>query len=260
MTHSFVITAYGDSPYLESCIKSLVNQSAASPIKICTSTPSEYIDCLAAKYDIPVVIRDGKPQIAADWNFAYENASTQLVTIAHQDDVYHHDYVKTLLEKKEQYPDMSIFMCSSVSIKGGKLVEWGGIEIVKKMLRIPLRFAGKADSTAVKKAAIRLGNPIICPSCTYDKELCGDALFDERYSFVLDWDALYRLAEKKGRWVCVEKPLIMYRVHTDSATGESLKDDTRSKEESEMFDRMLPGSVSNIVKRLYKKSYDAYKE
>lgn len=260
MTHSFVITAYGDSPYLESCIKSLVNQSVTSPIKISTSTPSEYIDCLSAKYDIPVVIRPGEPQIAADWNFAYETADSDMVTIAHQDDIYHHDYVKTLLEKKEQYPDMSVFMCSSVSIKGDKLVEWGGIEIVKKLLRTPLRFAGKADSTALKKAAISLGNPVICPSCTYDKNLCGEKLFDEKYSFVLDWDALYKLAENKGRWVCVEKPLIMYRVHTDSATGECLKDDTRAREEEEMFNRLLPKSVANVVRKLYRKSYDAYKE
>ena len=259
MTHAFAITAYKESPYLESCIKSLVNQSVKSSIIICTSTPNAYIYGLAAKYKLSVIVREGKPGIASDWNFAYENADADLVTIAHQDDIYHHDYVKTLFEEKKKYPDMSVFMTSSVSIKGEKLVEWGGIEIVKKLLRMPLRLTDKADKTLIKKAAITFGNPIICPSCTYDKAKCGINLFDSKYSFVLDWDALYKLAEKEGRWVLVEKPLIMYRVHKDSATGESLKNDTRAMEESIMFERLLPKKTADIVKKLYKKSYDAYK-
>ena len=35
-------------------------------------------------------------------------------------------------------------------------------------------------------------------------------------------------------------------------------DDRRSKEESEMFDRLLPKFLSNIIKKAYRSSYDAY--
>lgn len=260
MKHTFTVSAYGESPYLESCLKSLAGQSVPSEIIICTSTPNDYISMLAEKYDIPVYVREGEPGIGRDWNFAYEKAGGELITIAHQDDIYKSDYTKTLLETKEKYPDMSVFMTSSVSIKGGKLVEYGGIEIVKKLLRAPLRLPCFNDMEAVKKAALRLGNPVICPSCTYDRTLCGENIFSTELKFTLDWDALIRLAEKSGRFVCIERPLIMYRVHTDSATGEALNEGTREQEESEMFDRLLPETFAGMVKELYKKSYTAYKE
>lgn len=260
MTHTFAISAYGDSPYLESCLKSLAGQSVSSEIIICTSTPSDYIDMLAEKYDVPVHVRTGEAGIGYDWNFAYQMAGGDMVTIAHQDDMYKSDYVKTLMETKEKYPDMSVFMTGSISIKNGKLVEYGPVEVVKKLLRVPLRVPYFNDLTSVKKAALRLGNPIICPSCAYDKALCGESIFSTDLKFTLDWNTLLELAEKKGRFICVERPLIMYRVHADSATGEALSDGVREKEESDMFDRLLPETFAGMVKEIYKKSYDAYKE
>ena len=85
--HVFAICAYKDSPYLESCIRSLVGQRTKSPVILCTSTPSPYIDGLAGRYGIPVFVRDGASNMRDDWNFAYHMADGELVTIAHQDDV-----------------------------------------------------------------------------------------------------------------------------------------------------------------------------
>lgn len=260
MKHTFAISAYGDSPYLESCLKSLAGQSVPSEIILCTSTPSDYIDMMAEKYAVPVFVRTGEPGIGYDWNFAYAKAKGDLVTIAHQDDIYHHDYVKTLLETKEKYPDMSVFMSSSVTIKNGKLTEYGAVEIIKKLLRIPLRISAFNHIPSVKRAAISWGNPVICPSCTYDRKLCGENIFNAAYQFVLDWDALYRLASGRGRWVCVERPLIMYRVHADAATGKAIKNNIREYEEGQMFDRMHNEVFSGILREVYKKSYNAYKE
>ena len=251
MKHCFAVCAYGDSPYLESCLKSLKAQTVPGDIIICTSTPSPYISDMAECYGIPVYVRTGEKGIGYDWNFAYQTADADLVTLAHQDDIYAKDYSKELIKAKKEFPDMSVFMTSSFSIKDGKIVEYGGIEIVKKILRIPLRFGDK-------KGALRFGNPVICPSCTYDKKMCGPAPFNPEYHFVLDWDALLRLADAEGRFVCVEKPLISYRIHSGAATAEAIKDNTRAKEESEMFDRTLPAFIANIVKKIYRKSYEAY--
>lgn len=38
--HVFAICAYKDSPYLESCIRSLAGQRVKSPVILCTSTPA----------------------------------------------------------------------------------------------------------------------------------------------------------------------------------------------------------------------------
>ena len=53
-----------------------------------TSTPNEWIQGLAEKYEIPLYINTGEGGIAQDWNFAYRQAKTDYITIAHQDDIY----------------------------------------------------------------------------------------------------------------------------------------------------------------------------
>ena len=45
--HTFVICAYKESPYLEECIQSLMNQRIKSNVIITTSTPNVYIERLA---------------------------------------------------------------------------------------------------------------------------------------------------------------------------------------------------------------------
>ena len=94
--HTFAICAYQDSPYLETCIRSLKRQTAPARIILCTSTPTPFIRGMAEKYRLPYYVRNRKSDIQEDWNFACEMAGTRLVTIAHQDDYYHRDYARTV--------------------------------------------------------------------------------------------------------------------------------------------------------------------
>ena len=50
--HSFAILAYKDSPFIEECILSLINQTVKSDIYIATSTPSEFLTQLAEKFEL----------------------------------------------------------------------------------------------------------------------------------------------------------------------------------------------------------------
>ena len=90
--HTFVVCAYGESPYLSDCISSLMNQKQASRIFISTSTPNKHIEQIASSYNLPVFINNGRPGIGHDWNCAISHAQTPLVTIAHQDDLYSPNY------------------------------------------------------------------------------------------------------------------------------------------------------------------------
>ena len=153
---------------------------------------------------------------------------------------------------------MSLFTAASVTLTKGKLISFGSVEIVKKLLRLPLRFRNQADKTGIKMLALRFGNPVICPSCAYNKKLCGENLFISDYSFVLDWEVLIKLAKKPGRFVLVEKPMIMYRVHDGAETKAAIVDHRREKEEAEIFDQLLPKPISAIVKKMYRRSYGAY--
>lgn len=256
--HIFAICAYKDSPYLEACIRSLQGQSVKSDIILCTSTPSPYIETLAGRYGIPVYVRHGKSNIQDDWNYAYHMADAQLVTIAHQDDLYQRDYVKKLLESYEKYPDMSLFTGGYVVIKENKLSGFEKVEFIKRFLRLPLRLRPIAHVSWVKKSVLMFGNSICCPACTYNKELLGEKLFTSPYHFALDWDTFFKLAGRPGRFICVEKPLLYYRVHEEAATKACMMDNSRSREEAHMFAKMWPGPVTKLLMHFYRKAYKEY--
>ncbi len=258
MRHTFAICAYGDSPYLEECIRSLQRQSRASDLILCTASPSPYIRKVAGRYGLPLFVNTGTTGIAGDWNFAYKKAKTDLVTIAHQDDVYHRDYTKTLLRAKALYPDMSVFMTASRTVKGELPVRDGGIEHIKRLLRLPLRLFALNHLPFVKRLALSFGNPVICPSCCYDKSLCGEDIFPEGFHFVLDWMTLLRLAKDRYRWICVEKPLIRYRVHDLSATKACIDTERRLKEEQAVFAALWGKTIAKLILFFYKGAYRAY--
>lgn len=256
--HTFAICAYQDSPYLEACIRSLKGQSVPSDIILCTSTPSPYITALAEKYGIPIYVREGESAIRDDWNFAYHMADARFVTIAHQDDLYHRDYVKLLFEAYERYPDMTLFTGGYAVVKSDRLVKFEKVEYVKRFLRFPLRLKSLSHLSAVKRSVLKFGNSICCPACTYQKEVIGEPLFDSPYKFALDWDTLWELAGRPGRFICVERPVLYYRVHEAATTKACIQDNSRAAEEIEMFSKMWPKPVVTLLMHYYRKAYKEY--
>ena len=61
--HTFAVCAYGESPYLEECVQSLLAQKVRTRILIATSTPNSYIYGIGEKYGIPVHINHGEKEI-----------------------------------------------------------------------------------------------------------------------------------------------------------------------------------------------------
>jgi len=256
--HTFVICAYGQSPYLEACIRSLKAQTEETEIICSTSTPSPWLEGVLEKYNIPVYIRNGESNIQEDWNFAVERAGGQFVTIAHQDDLYNRHYVEELCKAYKKWPDMAVFMSDGILVKGGKLVWGGAVEAVKKVLRLPWRIHGLCHLTAVKKSGLLFGNPVMCPSCSYKKGKLPLPLFTGNYDFVLDWECMRKLAGESGRFVCVEKPLLYYRVHDGATTKACIRDHRREREELQMFEKMWPKQVAAGLMVLYRLAYRNY--
>lgn len=258
LSHTFAICAYQDSPYLKACIKSLKKQTVPARIIICTSTPSKKLKALAKFYEIPLFVREGESGIQKDWNFAYETADSRLVTIAHQDDFYHRDYLKTVQESFKKYPDITVFHTDCAVVRGGKLMPPGIIQYTKRLLRLPFRLHALTNRPWLKKLPLRFGNPIICPSCTYHKEALGVPLFNSDYEFALDWDTMWKLAKQPGRFFCVERPLIGYRIHDEAATKACIQNQKRLQEETKMYQKMWPEPLVKILMLFYKAAYHAY--
>lgn len=256
--HTFAICAYNESPYLESCIKSLINQTVKSNIILCTSTPNDYINNISKKYNLQVFIRTGKSDIQNDWNFAYDKAETDYVTIAHQDDVYDSSYVENLIKEIRKYNDILICITDYMPLKNNLIGKRDINSRIRRLLRLPLKSKLLAKSKFIRKMTLSLGNSICCPSVTYNKRILGNDIFKSKLKFALDWDTFLKIALMNGRFVYIDKPLTNYRIHKDATSKKFIEDKSRIKEDSIMFNKFWPKFLVKFIMIFYKKAYDTY--
>ena len=125
---------------------------------------------------------------------------------------------------------------------------------------MPLRLKILADRRFLKRLCLRFGNSIGCPSCTYVLKRTALPLFRHDYDFVIDWDTLWRLAGEKGRFICEERELMDYRVHSGAATMENIRNHNREREELFMFSRMWPRPVARLLMYFYRQASRPYQD
>ena len=248
-SHTFVICAYKESEHLEKCIKSLKKQTLKTNIKMVTSTPNDHIRGLAEKYDIPLYIREGKSDIRDDWNFAYDHADTEWMTVAHQDDMY---------KKIAKYPDALFAITDYIPIKNGQI---GPRDInckIQRRLRWPLKYALLNKSRFWKRAALSLGSTLKCPAACYHKALLGPSFFTSELKFCIDWDTFDKIARMDGRMLLVDQPLFYYRVHDGATTKQWIVDHTREREDAIMFRKFWPKWLVPLIMKFYIRAYAMY--
>ncbi|PWK22639.1 glycosyl transferase family 2 [Arcicella aurantiaca] len=254
MKHTFVVLAYKESVYLEECILSLINQTEKSTIIISTATPNSFIDSIAQKYNLSLAIRKGVPTIANDWTFAYAQATTKYITLAHQDDIYLPNYTQNLLQKASKY-DTSIAFCNYYEIRNKQIVKTNLLLFIKRILLLSLGINYVGKSKINKWLCLAFGSPICCPSVMYNKEKLGEWQFDNHFKVNLDWNSWLRVAKMQGAFVYTNKALMYHRIHTQSATTANLDDNFRHKEDIEIFTSLWGKTIGNIISKFYANSY-----
>lgn len=251
MNHTFAICAYKESPYLEKCIISLKRQKIKSHIIMTTSTPNEYISGIAEKYDIPLYIREGEPDIATDWNYAYSKVETPYVTIAHQDDIYLPDYTVHVLAKFHESTKPVIFFSDYAELRGRKIVKNNKLLIIKRIMLIPLRIRALYGSRFVRRRILSFGSPICCPSVAYAKDNLPTTIFKSGFRSNEDWEAWEKLSRLKGDFIFDKNILMYHRIHEDSETTAIIKDNKRSFEDMEMYSKFWPKPIAKLLVKAY---------
>lgn len=251
--HTFIIAAYGQSPYLEACIQSLLTQKEKSKVLITTSTPNQHIQTIANQYQIAITINpDCSQSIAADWNFALSVADTPWVTIAHQDDVYADDYTQQLLTNISRCQTEPIIAFTNYSdIINGATRKFSVNAIVKKLLLYPFAFKQCIKNTKAKQRLFHFGNPICCPSVTFNRKLLGNFQFSANYTCALDWLAWYQLAQQSGAFLYINKKLVAHRIHSENETSAQIKSGTRRREEQQIFELMWGKRFAGFIGSIY---------
>lgn len=252
--HTFTICAYKESEFLEECIQSLKSQTIESNIIICTSTPNNYIKKLADKYKLKYYVKKSKSDIQDDWNFAVSKCKTDLVTVAHQDDIYDRKYLERIISNYTG--DELMLFTEQYYYKNNQIVNDKNT-VIKKILKLPLRLRLR-NIRWIRKLTLSFGNTVNCPSVTYNVKLLGKPLFTSDLKFGLDWDTFFKIYSQKGKISYISTPSIYFRVH-DGATSKSfIVNQKRYDEDVIMFRKFWPNWIVKIIMKFYVKCYDVY--
>lgn len=254
--HTFVVLAYKESSYLEECIKSVLNQKYKSKVVIATSTPNKYISDIANKYNLEIIENKNHKNIGGDFDFALSCGNTEIVTIAHQDDIYDYEYSYEIVENYKKNKDAIILFSDYYELRDKERVYSNTNLKIKRILLLPLRiFKGK--SKIIKRSSIRFGNAICCPAVSFVKNKTKDNVFSCDFKCDVDWYAWEKLSHLNGSFVFISKPLMGHRVHSESTTTEIIHDNIRTKEDLEMFKKFWPNFIAKKINKFYMKSEDS---
>ena len=245
--HTFVLCAYGESPFLEECVRSLLAQTVPSEILISTSTPNDAIRAVAKQYSLPIFVNEGERGITGDWNFGFSLPKTPYVTIAHQDDVYEPTYTERILQRADRSKKPILIFTEYFEIRNGERVIKNKLLRIKRLMNLGFRLF--PNSRFMRLRTLAMGNSICCPAVTYAMEACRDFRFDGQFRFACDWDAWDRLARQKGAFLYIREPLTGHRIHEGSETTKQTASTRRSEEEYMMFCRYWPAWIAKRLSR-----------
>lgn len=252
--HTFVVLAYKESQFLEDCIKSVMNQTVKTNVVIATSTPNDFIDGMAKKYNLDVFINSERKGIGYDFDFARNVSTTNLVTIAHQDDIYDPTYAEEVINAYNKQPKSLIIFPDYYEIKNEKKVYKNTNLKIKRILLFPLKFHFCSNLKFFKRNSLRFGCAICCPSVTFVSNNCPKEVFSTDLKCNIDWYAWEKLSKEKGYFYFINKHLMGHRIYSESTTSEVLKDNGRTLEDYKMFRKFWPKFIAKILTRLYKNS------
>ncbi len=254
-SHTFVVCAYGESPYLAECVSSLMSQSVRTDVIMATSTPNELISDVASKFDVPLYVSGQEPGICSDWNHALSCVTTPLATIAHQDDVYSPTYAEHMLSGMNRAKDPLIYFTNYGELRDGVEVDENGLLTVKRLLLRPLSKRGGISSDhSVKRRILSVGSSICCPSVSFNLPALPSPLFVSTMKSNLDWETWERLARLDGSFVYDEAILMHHRIHGGSETSALIHDNTRTEEDLAMLQKFWPSPVARLINKVYSKA------
>lgn len=227
MNHTFVILAYNISDDLEECIKSVINQSVKSNIVIATSTPNDYIFDLASEYSLGVMVNKEKSNKGRDYNFAIKSFDTELVTIAHQDDLYDRNYTKEIINCYKNNKDATIIFTDNYEIHGDKKIKKSKKLFWKRYFLLPLSFKLFQKIKFFKLRSLRREKFICTSSITFVKKNISEDIFPINLKYDNDWQGLIDLARKNTKFVYLRKGLVGYRVEEKKINKKRIMEDEK---------------------------------
>lgn len=253
--HTFVVLAYKESPFLEDCIKSVMNQQYNSDVVIATSTPNAFIDAIAKKYGLKVIARPEKDRgkgAASDFDFGLSVSKTSLTTVANHDEIYDYNYSSEVVAYYEKHQDSCIIFTRAYDIKGNFAITKSLNLVIKNMLCWPLAISKKSRFT--KRLLLSFGDPICCPAVTFVKGHYKLPVFESDLIATFDYWAWEKLSKNTYGFGYIKKSLMGHRIHEGSITTKAIGDNARAREEYMILSKFWPKPIAKIISSVYRLS------
>lgn len=252
--HSFVICAYKENPHIEKTIESLENQTIKSNIYLSTSTPNDYLKDICRRHNIELFINPTPINAGCDWNYAYDNVPTTLVTIAHQDDLYEPNFLEETLKAIQNEKNFIMCYTDYYELKKGKKEETNLLLKIKRIMNWPISKKIFYSNKFIRKRSLSLGCAICCPAVTFNKIKAGNSIFDTTYINSCDYKTWCDLADLDGKFIYIKKRLLGHRIYAESATSKNLGENIRQREDLEIFTKFWPLPIAKLINKVYAQS------
>lgn len=251
--HTFAICAYKENPYLEEAIESIEHQTVVGEVLLSTSTPNAYVRDICERHKIRMVVNPHPHLAGDDWNYAYDQATTPLVTIVHQDDFYCPDYLARILAhlNGRAERDALILYTDYFEMRGKERVYDNRLLRVKRRMNAPFTGGWASRSKWLRRRMLGFGDPICCPSITYVKTNCGKSIFNTTLVNSCDYMTFVRLSSLDGAFVYIPEPLMGHRIYAGSATTANLEKDIRRGEDEQIMEELWPAPLARLINRRY---------
>jgi len=252
-SHAFVVLAYGQSPFLESCFQSLCAQERGGRVVVTTSTPNSVIAQAVEARGLELIVNPRRSGIAADWNFGLQATSARYVTLAHQDDTYHPRFLAASLDRLRG--DGALCFTSYEEVDDQGQAAASKISRVQHLIEAVTLGGSERPSNRRMRAFLAFGNPLPCSSVTFDRHRLGAFAFSGDFASNLDWDAWLRLLEAGETFVRVPERLVGRRRNRHTATSQLIADGRRQSEDLQMFRRIWPRPIADLIAFAYRAGY-----
>ncbi len=252
--HTFVICAYKKIPFLGNCIESLLNQTLKSTVLVTTSTPNDYIKKTAKKYGVKLVINKKTTGHINDFCFAYDQVTTKLATLCHQDDIYMPQFLEYTLNEINRSTNTLIAFSDYYELHMNIEIKKNTLLTVKRIMNYPLSIRLLRHFKSIRLLILSFGCSICAPSVTYNKELIQKPVEESTFKSNIDWDTWVKFARHKGDFVYIKKPLLFHRIHEASTTSFVINNQIKFNEDYSMFRQFWPSFIAKFLLSLYKLS------
>lgn len=257
-SHSFLVPAYRQSPYLRECLQSLVNQTRPSTIVISTSTPFRGLENISQEFGAQLHVHGPNRGIVHDWNEGLRLMKTDWVTIAHQDDIYLPKYAEHVMDAVSKNKNLTlVFTDYAEALEDGTIRRNTRLLKIKQAL-LNFGFLGRPSISDrwSKRNILRFGCPIPCPAVTL-KSHAGQPQFEEGFRLNMDWAAWIRKANEPGAFFWIRQELMHHRIHSNSETTDGIVAGYRRDEDLAILRRLWPQPIANLIAHSYGIAYQS---